>query len=155
MPVGEHGMRGETLDTKTISVKEAWDALHKAYDRDVKRRTDYSGTDWCEITPEEKKVFRIADVSMPRVVTAYRYYEEILDLTSTDILPPAVMAVIRKDAAERFGMQPGMLCHTQFENFARQFGISRRTAHAWFIKHEFWCVRQGIQGYDDDDAFLY
>ena len=138
-----------------ISTEAAWQALHEAYRRDVKRTVHYEGTDWCEITPEEKKVFRIADVSMPRVVTAYRYYEEILDLTNTGILPPAVMAVIRKDVAERFGMEPRMLCHTQFENFAKQFGISRRTAHAWFIKHEFWCMRRGIQGYDDDEELLF
>lgn len=139
------------MDTKNDRLHAAWRYLRCAFHEDVKREADYEGPDWCQITPEEQKVFGIPMEIMPWVVTAYRYYEEILDLTSTEILPPEVLAVIRKDVAERFGMEHRMLCHTQFENFAKLFGINRRTAHAWFIKHEFWCVRRGIQGYDDDD----
>jgi len=140
-----------------ISTEAAWQEVQAAFERDAARPANYTGTDWYQISREEQTVFGIRMVSMPRVVTAYSYYEEILDLTDTGILPPAVMAVIRKDVAERFGMEPGMLDHTQFENFAKLFGISRRTAHAWFVKHEFWCVRRGIQGYDDDDndEFLF
>ncbi|MCD8571199.1 MAG: hypothetical protein LRY76_06720 [Alphaproteobacteria bacterium] len=140
-----------------ISTEAAWQELHDAFEREAARPANYAGTDWYQITPEEQKVFGIKMVSMPRVVTAYSYYEEILDLADSGLLPSSIIPVIRQDVSERFGMEPGMMDHTQFENFAKLFGISRRTAHAWFIKHEFWCVRRGIQTYDDDDndEFLF
>lgn len=144
------------MTSGNITTERAWAMLQDAFRRDIRRPVKYEGADWYQITPEERKVFGISLASMPPVVTAYRYYEEVLDLTDTDILPPAVIAVIRQDVAHRFGMKPQILCHSEFENFAKLFGISRRTAHAWFIKHEFWCVRRGIQSYEDDDAgFFY
>lgn len=137
---------------KNISVEEAWAALREAFDKEANRACTYEGSDWYQITPEEQKVFGIALASMPGVVTAYRFYEEILDLTDTGLLPPAIMAIIRKDLAERIGMEPGMLSQTEFQKFAKLLGISNRTAHAWYAKHEFWCVRRGIVQYPKDDA---
>jgi len=138
-------------------VRNAWHEVQRAFHKDLQTKVNYEGTDWYQVTPEEQKVFGISLLSMRRVVTAYSYYEEILDLAHTDYLPPAVRAVIMKDVAQRFGMEPQIIDCTQFQKFARLFGISNRTAHAWYMKHEFWCVRRGIAQYpeDDDGSFLF
>lgn len=137
---------------KNIRVEEAWAALREAFDKEVNHPSNYAGPDWYQITPEEQKVFGIALASMPWVITAYRFYEEILDLTDTGILPPAVMAVIRQDVSDCIGMESGIISQTEFMKFAKLLGISNRTAHAWYAKHEFWCVRRRILRYDDDEA---
>lgn len=138
------------MNETIINTDDAWKALHEAFQRDVTRKVNYEGSDWYQITPEELKVFGLSMRSMPWVVTAHRYYEEILDLTDTDLLPPEVMAVIRQDLAERIGMEAGVLDQVEFQKFAKLFGISNRTAHAWFVRHEFWCVRRGITQYQDE-----
>lgn len=135
-----------------ISVEEAWAALREAFDNEATRACPYEGSDWFQITREEQKVFDIALASMPGVVTAYRFYEEILDLTDTGLLPPTVMAVIRKYLADRIGMVPEVLSQTEFQKFAKLLGVSNRTAHAWYAKHEFWCVRRGITHYPEDES---
>lgn len=137
------------MSGEEITPEWAWHHLHEAFRAESARTANYAGTDWYQITPEEQKVFGIALASMPRVVTAYRFYEEILDLTDRGLLPPAIMAVVRKDLAERIGIEPGIISPTEFQKFAKLFGISNRAAHAWYVKHEFWCVRRGIQSYDD------
>lgn len=138
------------MTEKTISTDEAWDALCMPYDREAKRKANYEGRDWYQITPEEQQVFGLSLKAMPWVVTAYRFYEEILGLTDTGLLPPEIMAVIRKDLAERIGMEPEVISLGEFQKFARLLGISNRTAHVWYIKHEFWCVRRGITQYQDE-----
>lgn len=141
--------KGEAVIGDEITVEQAWALLHEAVRAEAAKTVNYKGTDWFQITPEEQKVFGIALAGMPGVVTAYRFYEEILDLTDTGLLPPAIMAAIRKDLAERIGMEPGIISPTEFQRFAKLLGISNRTAHAWYVKHEFWCVRSGITQYLD------
>jgi len=138
------------MNSDSITTEEAWEHVHSAFRREVESDANYEGTDWYQITPEEQKVFGIALVSMPPVVTAYRFYEEILDLTDTGLLPPAIMAMIRKDLAQRLGMEAGVISQREFRQFAKLFGISNRTAYAWYAKHEFWCVRRGIVHYPED-----
>lgn len=137
-----------------ITVEHAWAHLHEAFRAEAAKTVNCKGTDWYQITPEEQKVFGIALASMPMLVAAYRFYEEILDLTDTGLLPPAIMAMIRKDLAEHIGMESGIISQTEFQRFAKLLGISNRTAHAWYAKHEFWCVRRGIQRYEDDGEGL-
>lgn len=134
-----------------ISVERAWEHLQDVYRAEASQAADYEGLDWYQITPEEQKVFGITLTSVPGVVTAYRLYEEILDLTDTGLLPPAVMAVIRRDLAERIGMEPGILSQSEFKAFAKFLGVSHRIAHAWYVKHEFWCVRRGITQFQDEN----
>lgn len=147
--------KGEAVIGDEITVEHAWVHLHEAVRAEVAKTVNYKGTDWYQITPEEQQVFGITLASMPGVVTAYRFYEEILDLTDTGLLPPAIMAAIRKDLAERIGMEPGIISQTEFQRFSKLLGINNRTAHAWYAKHEFWCVRRGIQSYDDDEMNFF
>ena len=138
------------MSVDEITVGHAWQRLHEAFRAEAAKTICYEGTDWYQVTPEEQQVFGIALACMPDVVTAYRFYEEILDLPDTGLLPPAMMTLIRKDLADRIGMEPDIISQTEFQHFAKLLGISNRTAHAWYAKHEFWCVRRGIAHYPED-----
>lgn len=137
-------LRGKAVIEDEVTAQHAWAHLQEAFCAEAARTVNHKGTDWYQITPEEQKVFGIALASMPVLVAAYRFYEEILDLTDTGLLPPAIMAVIRADLGSRIGMESGIISQAEFQRFAKLLGISNRTSHAWYAKHEFWCVRRGI-----------
>lgn len=138
------------MDEKTITTEEAWDVLCKGCTTQAEKMARGECPDWYVTTPEEQTVFGLTKKVLPYVATAYLFYEEILGFTTLDLLPPAVMAVIRRDLTERIGLVPMGLSEEGFRKFAQILYIGNRTAHAWYCKHEFWCVRRGIVKYRDE-----
>ena len=110
----------------------------------------FSGSDWCELRPEEEFVFAIDPARFPRMVAAWSLYEVFMDLVDAEVfaLEPAAVEHERKNRPDIFDQG---ISTAGFQQFAQAYaGMTFREAHAMFAKHDFWQNRQGITNYSDE-----
>ncbi len=107
----------------------------------------FRGTDWYHLTDAEAEVFELDHDDMPRLVTVFLAYEEIVNMREgafpiDDPLRQAVLAALP-------WLTPDTRCDIEFERFACLFQVSSRQAHGFFWKVFFWQKRQGYVVFRD------
>ena len=126
--------------------------LSELINAEITRRIDdpslsFRGRDWYQLTDAEAEVFELDHDEMPRLMSVYLAYEEIVDMTMgafpiEDPLKQDVLAALP-------WLTPDTRCEIEFERFARLFQVSSRQAHGFFWKVYFWQKRQGYVVFRD------
>jgi hypothetical protein len=113
----------------------------KSWEKTLDRRSQ-EGDDWYQLTQAEEEVFDIESWRWARMLTAWEFYEDLIDIAD----PPHFDEVLVK--AERKNWPKLRLRVTEegvFADFAvAKAGLTRKEAHAIFHKVEFWQVRSGL-----------
>lgn len=120
-------------------------------DRFVEHETDlegYRGYEWFQISDEEMMIFRLSLDQMPRLVAVYELYEAATGLRS-DVISDEQVESLRSECP---WLPQRETSTSDFQRFAKLFGVSYRAAHAFFTRQGFWAVRFGLSVYADEQA---
>jgi hypothetical protein len=107
----------------------------------------YHGGDWWQLTDEEESVFVIDRDRFPRMMTVWSCYEAFKNIAFSLSWDEGLL--------EQAGRQHPEWCNVgisgnEFSDFAKTFGgLTHREAHAFYAKHDSWCIRAGISQYPD------
>lgn len=107
-----------------------------------------SGDNWCDVSSAEQEVFRLSPETVARVVSVFDAYLALADIAQNDLHRTLLCRAARKAYP---WIAQGSTDSETFIRFAGLFGVSNRQAAAFFWKHEFWQVRQGLVVYADED----
>jgi len=137
------GINPMTNGTNTRTLKDQLEYETAATERSAAEDSErYHGDDWWQLTDEEESVFDIDRERFPRMMTVWSCYEAF------------------KNIAYSLSWEDGLIEHacrqhpawciagrseSEFSDFADAFGgLTHREAHAFYAKHDFWCVRAGV-----------
>lgn len=121
--------------------------------------SNWEGSDWWQLSPEEAAVFVIDPERWPELVAVWQAFEffsgrtdgwndEDIERDYPDI--DEVMQAAREAHPEWVRRDTGGN-HEAFLRFAQHFGgVSHREAHALFWKMDFWEVRGGVTWFADE-----
>lgn len=127
-----------------MSVKYEQDKLaeHLAEPYDI---TKYEGLDWWQLSDEEANIFQLSLRDMPALTAVHQLYYDAIDRTTS---------IDRSRVESLQGELPWLRMTTvdleEWLRFAKLFGISNRSANAFYSKYQYWEVRQGLVYYRDE-----
>jgi hypothetical protein len=105
------------------------------------------GHNWCDVSIEEQEVFGLSPETVARVATVFDAYLAIADIALNELHGTLLCRAARKVYP---WIEQGSTDSQTFIRFAKLFGVSNRQAAAFFWKHDFWQVRQGLVTYADE-----
>lgn len=106
---------------------------------------DYRGGEWWQLSDAESKVFSIALEEMPVLIAVYQLYYDVLDITET--IERERIADLREELP---WLKKLTVIQDEWLRFAKLFGLSYRSANAFYSKYEFWEIAQGLVEYPDE-----
>src|SRR5450631_2000247 len=102
----------------------------------------YHGGDWWQLTDEEESVFVIDRDRFPRMMTVWSCYEAFKNIAYSLSWDDGLIEQACRQHPEWCSAG---ISESEFSNFANAFGgLSHREAHAFYTKHDFWCIRAGV-----------
>jgi len=137
-----------TNGTNTRTLKDQLEYETAATERSAAEDSErYHGDDWWQLTDEEESVFVIDRDRFPRMMTVWSCYEAFKNIAFSLSWDEGLL--------EQAGQQHPEWCNVgisgnEFSDFAKTFGgLTHREAHAFYAKHDSWCIRAGISQYPD------
>ena len=106
-----------------------------------------SGDNWCDVSRAEQEVFGLSPDTVARVVSVFDAYLALAAIAQNDLHDTLLCRAARKTYP---WIEQGTTDSETFIRFAELFGVSNRQAAAFFWKHRFWEVRQGLVIYADE-----
>jgi hypothetical protein len=105
------------------------------------------GDDWFQVSAAEQAVFGLDPETMAQVVVAFDAYLAIADIALNAFHDTALC----QDARKAFPwIVKGQSDAEAFRRFAGLVGVSNRQAEAFYWKHAFWEVREGLVSFWDE-----
>jgi hypothetical protein len=105
------------------------------------------GHNWCDVSIAEQEVFGLSPETVARAVTVFDAYLAIADIALNELHKTPLC----KAAREAYPwIEQGRTDPRTFSRFAKLFGVSNRQADAFFSKHDFWQIRQGLVTFGDE-----
>ena len=135
-----------TNGTNTKTLKDQLESETAATELSAAEDSErYHGGDWWQLSDEEESVFDIDRERFPRMMTVWSCYEAFKNV--------AYSLSWEDGLIEQACQQHPACCiagrsESEFFDFADAFGgLTHREAHAFYAKHDFWCVRAGVSRY--------
>jgi hypothetical protein len=137
-----------TGDTKPRTLKDQLESETANTERSSAEDSErYNGGDWWQLTDNEESVFDIDRERFPRMMTVWSCYEAFKNIAYS---LPWEDGLIELACQQHPNWCSAGISGNEFSDFAKTFGgLTQREAHAFYAKHDFWCVRSGINQYHD------
>jgi hypothetical protein len=137
-----------TGDTKLRTLKDQLESETADLERSAAEDLDrYNGGDWWQLTDEEECIFAIDRKRFPRMMTVWSCYEAFKNIAYSLSWDDGLIEQACHEHPDWCGAG---ISDREFSDFADAFGgLTHREAHAFYTKHDFWCVRAGIGQYHD------
>jgi len=105
----------------------------------------YDGWQWYQLSAEEARIFDLKIEEMPKLSTVFDLYFGAIRVGSS--LSEQRCASLRQELDWLKKCSPS---EGEWQRFAALFGVSNRQADAFYCKHNFWEVREGLVTYGDE-----
>ena len=113
----------------------------KSWEKTLDRRSQ-EVDDWYQLTQAEEEVFDIESWRWPRMLTAWAFYEDLIDIADQPHFDEVLVKAERKNWPK---LRLRVTEEGVFADFAvAKAGLTRKEAHTIFHKVEFWQVRSGL-----------
>jgi hypothetical protein len=142
------GINPMTDGTKPGTLKDQLESETAATERSAAEDSErYHGGDWWQLTDEEESVFVIDRERFPRMMTVWSCYEAFKNIAYSLSWDDGL---IEQACQQHPDWCSAGISESEFSDFANAFGgLSHREAHAFYTKHDFWCVRAGVNQHHD------
>jgi hypothetical protein len=102
----------------------------------------YHGGNWWQLSDAEESVFGIDRGRYPRMMTVWSCYEAFKNIAYSLSWEDGL---IEQACRQHPDWCVAGISESEFSAFADAFGgLTQREAHAFYAKHDFWCVRAGV-----------
>ncbi len=102
----------------------------------------YHGSDWWQLSDAEESVFEIDRERFPRMMTVWSCYEAFKNIAYSLSWEDGL---IEQACQQHPDWCIAGISESEFSDFADAFGgLTLRESHAFYAKHDFWCVRAGV-----------
>src|ERR1700724_1724884 len=140
------GINPMTDSTKPRTLKEQLESETADTERSAAVDSErYHGGDWWQLTDAEESVFVIDRERFPRMITVWSCYEAFKNIAYSLSWEDGL---IEQACQQHPDWCSAGISESEFSDFAKAFGgLTRREAHVFYTKHDFWRARAGISQY--------